>query len=138
MLALPRPGFARDAESIMSDTTDEDADPRSSDTLSRRPAQPKPNARRAPLPSQTPQTGNVTVPLQTYGSVDPFDSTAARAPASGGRKRFSSFIGKGNAPIGINEEQEKENVQRRPSNDRTMTDAQRIARKYRTQSMVFG
>ncbi|SPO21631.1 uncharacterized protein UTRI_01115_B [Ustilago trichophora] len=118
MLALPRPGFARDAESILSDTTDEDADERASETLS---------PRRIPLSSRSPDMR----PPSTQMHSNPTSSASPPPRTKGGRKRFSSLFGSGNAP-----EAKQEEVSR--SKDRPITDSQRIARQYRTQSMFLG
>ena len=114
MLALPRPGFARDAESILSDTTDEDADHETSDTLPQR---------RAPPPSSRSPDN---MPSRSHNHRHHHSSSAPRI--NEGRKRISSFFGRSNAPSGL-EDQEVP-----AANERSMTDAQRIARQYRTQS----
>ncbi|SPO22437.1 uncharacterized protein UTRI_01115 [Ustilago trichophora] len=119
MLALPRPGFARDAESILSDTTDEDADERASEAMP---------PRRIPLSSRSPDVR----PPSTQMHSNHTKSASPPRRTKGGRKRFSSLFGSGNAPAGSKQEEEPR------SNDRPITDSQRIARQYRTQSMFLG
>ncbi|KAJ9477478.1 hypothetical protein PHBOTO_001046 [Pseudozyma hubeiensis] len=109
MLALPRPGFARDTESVLSDTTDEDAG--------------EPNDYR----KQT-QHSNGLVPNQHRSSWQ----AAQDAPPRTERKRFSSFFGKSSASLVA------ANEGPRSTDERCMTASQRIARQYRTQSVFLG
>ncbi|TKY84879.1 hypothetical protein EX895_005959 [Sporisorium graminicola] len=81
MLALPRPGFARDAESVLSDTTDEEAGEPASDTL--RP--PRLTTTQQSTLAQTPQTDSAG-----FGSKR--------------RKRFSSFFGRASAQAVMEEQ----------------------------------
>ncbi|SJX61334.1 uncharacterized protein SRS1_10327 [Sporisorium reilianum f. sp. reilianum] len=112
MLALPRPGFARDAESVLSDTTDEDAGEPTGDTL--RPRRVATNQQRSLAASSEVRQA------QTHTRNDRSGAN------SKGRKRFSSFFGRASAPAVVEDE------------GGAMTDSQRIARQYRHQSVLLG
>lgn len=122
MLALPRPGFARDDESVLSDTTDEDDGPRSSGVRSPRPVP-------AVHDFQSPAMAMPGRQLKRWRK----DQSAVPTPrTSGGRKRLSSFFGTSNTTSQCTDETEVE------ASNGPMTDAQRIARQYRSTSMFLG
>lgn len=117
MLALPRPGFARDTESVLSDTTDEDADAPTYDN-------------RRPHP--TGQSSQQSPSLQpTYLRPQQADREADHSRSNKGRKRFSSFFGKNSPPVVQSEEA------RHSTDDRPVTTSQQIARQYRTRSVML-
>ncbi|GAC97000.1 hypothetical protein PHSY_004584 [Pseudozyma hubeiensis SY62] len=109
MLALPRPGFARETESVLSDTTDEDAG--ETNDYHKQPGHSK-----------------GLVPDQHRSSWQ----TAQDAPPQTERKRFSSFFGKSSASLVVADEAP------RSTDQRYLTASQRIARQYRTQSVFLG
>ncbi|SNX82634.1 uncharacterized protein MEPE_01340 [Melanopsichium pennsylvanicum] len=114
MLALPRPGFARDKDSILSDTTDEDA----GSVRRVEPSWRSPNVIPPPQPS-------------THMRIMNANTINAAPRTMGGRKRFSSMFSRGEAAtVSEQDEQTRNGVS-------LMTDSQRIARQYRTQSMFL-
>ncbi|CDR99870.1 hypothetical protein [Sporisorium scitamineum] len=115
MLALPRPGFARDAESVLSDTTDEDAGEPMSGTL--RPRRVATNQQRSLAASSR------STEVQARQTHTQNDSAGV---SSKGRKRFSSLFGRASTPAVVQEDSS------------SMTDSQRIARQYRRQSVMLG
>ncbi len=122
MLAMPLPGFARDAESLLSDTTDEDADSVTSDTL--------PGRRAAVRP--TPASRDVV-----------YDDRRASGPEprtqSKGAKRLSKLFGLGNGTAGRQSEDGAATTADRKAKEKAaMTESQRIARQYRTRSFFGG
>lgn len=117
MLAMPRPGFARDAESILSDTTDEDAGEEMNT---------HPRCRRSPQASQSHSPRDIQDGHQSNVNV------SREAPRKhGGRRRFSSFFGKEKEKVAEVDTSLSSGIEAREP----MTEAQRIARQYRTQSM---
>ncbi len=124
MLAMPLPGFVRDAESVLSDTTDEDADSVTSDTLPRR--------RAGAAPTQVPRD-------MVY------DDTRASGPEprtqSKGAKRLSKLFGLGSGPARRQSEDSAATTADRKVKEKekaAMTESQRIARQYRTRSFFAG
>lgn len=120
MLAMPRPGFSRDTESVMSDTTDEDAGEHVSSSHHG-------SAKR--ITCLTPQT-------QTRSDCD--GGIGAAPGGSRARKRFSSFFARGSAANALSEDMDDDAGMRKVGERQRLTDAQRIARQYRTQSMFVG
>ncbi|SAM77803.1 uncharacterized protein UBRO_01879 [Ustilago bromivora] len=125
MLAMPRPGFARDTESVLSDTTDEDGGEEEVESelvarcvTSRMQVQSGPPA---PYPAPDMLPPGSQVGHDDYARPR---NTANRQDA--GRKRFSSFFGRGTTPA-------DGQFDRGPK-----TDSEKIVRQYRTQSMFFG
>jgi hypothetical protein len=119
---MPLPGFARDAESVLSDTTDEDADSVTSDTL--------PGRRAAVRP--TPASRDVV-----------YDDRRASGPEprtqSKGAKRLSKLFGLGNGTAGRQSEDGAATTADRKAKEKAaMTESQRIARQYRTRSFFGG
>lgn len=124
MLALPRPGFARDTESILSDTTDEDAE--SSYALPRRRPQAVTEGHRS---SRSPRSPSAQMPSHDTVGPGHVDSRAVR-----GRKRISSFFGLGNAP---GKDVAQATAGAPLSEDKPLTEAERIARHYRRYESVL-